>query len=185
MSVLTMPAAGWYPDPAGAATFRWWDGTTWTGGTHAGEGQSGHGQTEGQTGAVPEQLFADLPAAPPAPAAPAAPASVAPVPPPRGFVQPSKTRWSSLLAAFPAVYPLVVGMSAGIAYAGGAATSTPTVIGVALAVAVLALIPAWAFAANDRRELLERGYQPASVLAWMLLLPPFAYLIARRRVVGP
>jgi hypothetical protein len=150
MSVLTMPAAGWYADPAGAAAFRWWDGAGWTEGTH--------------TGAVPT--------------APAAPAPV------RRNLQPSKTRWSSLLAAFPVVYPLVVGMAAGIAYAGGAASSVPTVIGVALAVAVLALIPAWAFAANDRRELLERGYEPAPALAWMLLVPPFAYLIARRRVVG-
>jgi hypothetical protein len=169
--VLTVPAPGWYPDPAGAAAFRWWDGTTWTEGTHPGGGQ---------TGVVPEQLFAEVL---PQPVAPAAPASAAPAV--RRNLQPSKTRWSSLLAAFPVVYPLVVGMSAGIAYAGGAAASMPTVIGVAVAVAVLALIPAWAFAANDRRELLERGYEPAPALAWMLLAPPFAYLIARRRVVGP
>jgi hypothetical protein len=169
MSVLTMPAAGWYPDPAGAAAFRWWDGARWTEGTHTGVIP---------TAVAPEPPFAEPPFAEPT-AAPAAPAPV------RRNLQPSKTRWSSLLSAFPAVYPLVVGMSAGIAYAGGAASSTPTVIGVAVAVAVLALIPAWAFAANDRRELLERGYEPAPALAWMLLVPPFAYLIARRRVVGP
>lgn len=27
---MTVPLAGWYPDPSGAADFRWWDGTTWT-----------------------------------------------------------------------------------------------------------------------------------------------------------
>ncbi|SDS12479.1 DUF2510 domain-containing protein [Microlunatus soli] len=27
---MTAPLAGWYPDPSGAADFRWWDGTTWT-----------------------------------------------------------------------------------------------------------------------------------------------------------
>ena len=176
MSVLTMPSAGWYPDPTGMSALRWWDGMAWTEGTHSGLEQ----------GVVPQQLFADPEPAAPEPAeAPVAPtASVAP-PVVRTNRQPSKTRWSSLLAAFPVVYPLVVGMSAGIAYAGGAASSVPTVIGIAVAVAVLALIPAWAFAANDRRELLERGYEPAPSLVWMLLLPPFAYLIARRRVVGP
>jgi hypothetical protein len=151
MSVLTLPVAGWYPDPAGAARFRWWDGTAWTEGTHPG-------------------------AAPPAPLAPSAP---------RRLVQPSKTRWSSLLAAFPAVYPLVVGMVTGLAYAGGAASSAPVLIGIAVVTAVLALIPVWVLAAADRRELFERGYEPAPALAWMLLVPPIAYLIVRRRIVGP
>jgi len=169
VSVLTAPAPGWYPDPTGAATYRWWDGEEWTAGTHAGTGA---------TGVVPERLFAEPAAPEPVMPEPAAPGPV------RRAVQPSTTRWSSLLAAFPAVYPLVVGMSAGIAYAGGAASSMATVAGVAIAAAVLALIPAWAFAAKDRRELLERGYEPAPALLWMLLVPPFAYLIVRRRLVG-
>jgi hypothetical protein len=186
MSVLTLPSPGWYPDPTGAATYRWWDGSAWTEGTHAGDGTSG---------VVPGQLFADPEPEPVVQAAPEAPvlspdpphASAMPVAPAaiRRNVQATKTRWASLLAAFPVVYPLVVGMSAGIAYAGGAASSMVTVIGIAAVVAVLALIPAWVFAANDRRELEERGYAPAPALTWMLLLPPFAYLIARRRVVGP
>lgn len=25
-----LPAAGWFPDPAGLAAYRWWDGSTWT-----------------------------------------------------------------------------------------------------------------------------------------------------------
>lgn len=29
------PPAGWYPDPHGQATQRWWDGTRWTEHTHA------------------------------------------------------------------------------------------------------------------------------------------------------
>jgi hypothetical protein len=26
----SLPAAGWYPDPADATRIRWWDGQTWT-----------------------------------------------------------------------------------------------------------------------------------------------------------
>jgi hypothetical protein len=29
-----LPPAGWYPDPAGAATLRWWNGVTWSDSTH-------------------------------------------------------------------------------------------------------------------------------------------------------
>lgn len=39
-SAVATPAAGWYPDPHGVATLRYWDGRTWTNSTHiaAGEG---------------------------------------------------------------------------------------------------------------------------------------------------
>jgi hypothetical protein len=30
----TLPAAGWYPDPSGAPTLRWWNGVTWSEATH-------------------------------------------------------------------------------------------------------------------------------------------------------
>jgi Domain of unknown function (DUF4333)/Protein of unknown function (DUF2510) len=29
-----LPPAGWYPDPAGAAALRWWNGLTWSDATH-------------------------------------------------------------------------------------------------------------------------------------------------------
>jgi hypothetical protein len=206
MSVLLQPAPGWYPDPAGLATYRWWDGDVWTEGTHA-------GTQDGTPGLIPEQLFADVapiapdlaPAAAPAPAL--APILSEPLLPPLAIAEPlvtepafrpapaeqparratapAKTRWSSLLVAFPFIYPLAVGMVVGLAYAGGLSANVMALGIIGAVVAIAALIPAWVFADNDRRELVARGYEPAPSIAWMLLLPPVAYLLARRRVVGP
>jgi hypothetical protein len=184
VQVLTLPAPGWYPDPAGAATYRWWDGETWTEGTHQGIGA---------TGVVPESLFAE-PAAPaekPEPQlfetlrlAPEPPAASAPQVAQAPVRRPAnKTRWSSLLAAYPVVYPLVVGMAAALAYAGGAASSVPTVVGIAVVVAVLGLVPAWIAAEQDRRELRERGIERVPSMGWMLLVPPIAYLVVRARLL--
>ncbi|HWC36672.1 MAG TPA: DUF2510 domain-containing protein [Mycobacteriales bacterium] len=33
---MTAPAPGWYPDPGGAAPYRWWNGQAWTTATHDG-----------------------------------------------------------------------------------------------------------------------------------------------------
>ena len=209
MSVLLQPAPGWYPDPAGLATYRWWDGDAWTAGTHA-------GTEDGTPGLVPAQLFADVePTAPvaepspePAPAAALAPILSEPLLPPLPLAEPAvaaepafrpapvaqparrpsaptKTRWSSLLVAFPFIYPFAVAMVVGLAYAGGLSANVMALVIIGAVVAVAALIPAWVFADSDRRELVARGYEPAPSLAWMLLLPPVAYLLARRRVVGP
>ncbi|MEZ5190853.1 MAG: DUF2510 domain-containing protein [Schumannella sp.] len=181
VTVLTDPAPGWYLDPAGIAAYRWWNGATWTEGTHAGE------TVETAEPVVLEPVRPVAVAPEPVAPEPVAlqPAPVHPVHPVRRGVSPAKTRWSSLLTAYPVVYPIVVGMITALAYAGGAAGSTTTLVVIAGTVAVAGLIPAWGFAANDRRELLERGYRPAPALVWMLLLPPIAYLIARRRIVGP
>ncbi|MEO8261142.1 MAG: DUF2510 domain-containing protein [Pseudolysinimonas sp.] len=192
-SLLLSPAPGWYPDPAAEAAFRWWDGDTWTEGTHA--------AISSTDDRAPIQLFADPePEAPepaaqpvmqPTPAPQMQPAQHPATPPgpevrrtPRG-VSPAKTRWSSLLLAFPFVYPLAVGMVVALAYAGGAASNQMALVIVGAVVAIALLIPAWVFAEQDRRELLARGYEPAPSIGWMALLPPIAYLIARRRVVGP
>jgi hypothetical protein len=83
------------------------------------------------------------------------------------------------------VLPVVVGMVVALGYAGGAAGNVVTLI-VLAGIAALALLgAAWMFADQDRRELVARGYEPVPSLAWMLLVPPFAYLLARHRVVGP
>jgi hypothetical protein len=184
--VLVQPAPGWYPDPAGAATYRWWDGEAWTEGTHAGE-------QDARPGMIPAQLFLDpepvIPAAAPPVNILSAPVPLVADPAPRhpasGRNAPAKTRWSSLLLAFPFVYPFAVGMVVGLSYAGGLATNTMALAIVGGVVAVALLIPAWVFADADRRELAARGIAPTPSLRWMILLPPVAYLIARRRVVGP
>lgn len=187
--VLLQPSPGWYPDPAGEATYRWWDGSAWTEGTHAGE-------QDARPGLIPEQLFRDpeplAPAAAPAVNILSAPVPVTAEPAPRrpAAARPTgatgaKTRWSSLLLAFPFVYPLAVGTVVGLAYAGGLAANVLALAIIGGVVAVALLIPAWVFADHDRRELISRGYVPAPSVGWMLLLPPVAYLLARRRIVGP
>lgn len=57
----------------------------------------------------------------------------------------------------------------------------PPLIGVGIA-ALAALLLHWVFAALDTRALEARGYH-APRLAWMLLFPPLAYLIARGKSV--
>jgi hypothetical protein len=200
MSVLASPIPGWYADPAGIAAYRWWDGDTWTEGTHDGlaqpqlaEPSPSHAEPSPSFAepvplfAEPAPLFAEpvapvaQPVAGPAAQSPAQPQPVAP----RRSAPPAKTRWSSLLVAFPFVFPVVIGMIVALAYAGGAAGNLVTlaIIGGIAAFAMIAV--AFMFADYDRRELRERGYEPAPSLAWMLLLPPVAYLLARRRLVGP
>jgi Protein of unknown function (DUF2510) len=306
LSVLLSPAPGWYPDPAGVAAYRWWDGDGWTEGTHAGQAAepalvptvttehvapreepatvqaapiqqatpvhaatpvlepaafepaafepaafepaafepaafetAAFETTAFETTAfapaafetaafAPIPLFADpepavgvpATAAGPAPAAfPSAPVQQptvqqmpvqqptvqqlpvqqmpSPAPPssgpapaartsaPRRGVSPAKTRWVGILSAYPFVYPFAVGMIVALGYAGGAASNPTTLIVIGAIAAVVLLAPAWIVADYDRRELVRRGYEPAPSMAWMLLLPPIGYLIARRRVVGP
>jgi hypothetical protein len=169
MSVLTVPDAGWYPDPVRESAYRWWDGSTWTVQTH--EEVAAEPAFEPAPVLMPLNLFA------PAPVLEIAP------PAPRPDARRAKTRWIPLLSAYPVVYPIAVLMITGLAYAGGAASSIPTLVVVAAVVAVLALIPAFVFAANDRRDLAERGF-PAPGLGWLALFPPIGYLIARRRMLA-
>jgi hypothetical protein len=173
MSVLTVPDAGWYPDPLRESAYRWWDGATWTVQTHeevAVELQPTPA-LEPPPVLMPLNLFASAPVLEIAP--PAA----------RPDARRAKTRWIPLLSAYPVVYPIAVLMITGLAYAGGAASSIPTLIVVAAVVAVLALIPAFVFAANDRRDLAERGFAVAGP-GWLALFPPIGYLIARRRMLA-
>jgi len=174
IALPTSPAAGWYPDPAGEAAYRWWDGGTWTVATHPGS----------------------APAAGPAPTAGPAPEPeprlIDPQPvgieqrPARVLRRPARTttRWSSLLAAFPVAYPIAVAMVAALAYAGGAASSIPTVVTIAASAAVLLLIPAYVLAEQDRRELIARGIPNPPSLGWLLVFPTVGYLIARSRAIS-
>jgi hypothetical protein len=189
-----LPVPGWYPDPAGIAAYRWWDGEGWTEGTHAPieiAPAREPARPAAQLAIEPAgswdaamQLFAEVkPVNPMAPVATAAPSTPVVTMSRRG-TGPTKTRWSSLLAAFPVVYPIAVAMIVGLAYAGGAASQLQTLIVIAGVAAIGLLTPAWIFADHDRRELVARGYDPAPSIAWMLLLPPIAYLLARRRVLA-
>lgn len=77
-----LPVAGWYPDPAGRAELRWWDGTVWT--TSVVDGQVARTDLHG----LP------IASAPGQPAAPLTtfelpPASPAPGRPSRGWVVPA------------------------------------------------------------------------------------------------
>jgi hypothetical protein len=231
-SVLTLPAPGWYQDPAGVAAYRWWDGADWTAGTHDGSAPAAPVQpvavampaepvgfaTPADRGAFEPVVFESavfepaaprvpvpsapaaepaapaaapvasaVPAAPAAPAVPAAPAAPAarPAPAVRRGVSAAKTRWSTILTAYPFVYPFAVGTIVGLAYAGGSSTNPSTLALIAGATAFVLLLPTFLLAERDRKELAARGYQPTPSTAWLLLLPPIAYLIVRRRLVGP
>ncbi|HVV75905.1 MAG TPA: DUF2510 domain-containing protein [Mycobacteriales bacterium] len=52
---MTSPAPGWYPDPGGAAPYRWWNGQTWTTATSAGTAPAAQQpvQTAPEPSAVP------------------------------------------------------------------------------------------------------------------------------------
>jgi hypothetical protein len=195
-SVLTLPMPGWYQDPAGIAVYRWWDGTDWTEGTHDGAAFEPVivEPVVVEPVVVEPVVFPSAVFEPAPPAAPAPPAgsrdsrdsrATASAPAVRRGVSAAKTRWSTILTAYPFVYPFAVGTIVGLAYAGGSSTSPSTLALIAGATAFVLLLPTFLLAERDRRELADRGYQPTPSVAWLLLLPPIAYLIARRRLVGP
>lgn len=70
---MTSPAPGWYPDPGGAAPYRWWNGQAWTAATHDGTtpagsqaatGQAGTAQTGTAQAATQESVAAVVPSQP-------------------------------------------------------------------------------------------------------------------------
>lgn len=70
-SPTDLPPAGWYPDPAGAAALRWWNGVTWSDSLHP---LTGHVPSAGTATSPPEAPVAapwTSPTPLPAPAAPA------------------------------------------------------------------------------------------------------------------
>jgi hypothetical protein len=167
--------AGWFPDPGGTATVRWWDGASWT--------------SELRAVVIPN------PPSPPAEAASPAPAP-APAPAPS---EPAERPYVPFQASAAMIRPTVTGISSTrtvwwIAFEPlwGVVTQVilfgllnsfgiPPAAVIALVFTVLnagivVVLVALAFA--DRRALLAGGNQSAAS-PWWVLLTPLAYLIAR------
>lgn len=64
-AAVNEPQPGWYPDPAGSAGLRWWDGERWTDDTHA-AGQPASGHAAPGTAVATARPVAARPAAAPA-----------------------------------------------------------------------------------------------------------------------
>jgi hypothetical protein len=151
--------AGWYPDPAGGAGKRWWDGATWTANVQAPEAPP------------PLPTFGNYV---PADLRPATPLPVAEV----GIAY-TRASWWIAGSPFWVVLPQVALVQV---FNSVAPLPVPTLIlAIALFTALaVAILIGLAFA--DRTTLLSRGNNSAAS-PWWTLLTPLAYLIVRARHV--
>lgn len=151
--------AGWYPDPAGGAGKRWWDGSTWTQNTQEPE-------TTPSAPTFGNYVPADLRATTPLPTAEAGVAY---------------TRASWWIAGSPlwVVLPQVIVVQV---FNSLAPLPVPSLL---LAIALFTVL-GWAIliglAFADRSGLINGGNNSAAS-PWWTLLTPLAYLIARARQV--
>lgn len=72
------PRAGWYPDPAGSAQQRWWNGTSWTDALRDAPSEAPAAPTPQVTAPPVAPVAPAPPVAPTPPVAPSAPAAYAP-----------------------------------------------------------------------------------------------------------
>ena len=164
--IVTMtggPEAGWYPDPAGSGTLRWWTGTSWK--EHF-TPLPAPPALLGDTAATPERgagLFA--------PTTPPMDDATPRVPPEQPPLPSARTGAVWLIAGLPAVVVGVRAVSAALPW-----TSSPIVTAAAY-LGLLALLVGLAI--WDSAVLKARGIKAASA-AWILLFPPLAYFVARR-----
>ena len=151
--------AGWYPDPAGGAGKRWWDGSIWTANLQEPE------------------------VAPPAPSfgsyIPAGLRPVTPLPTAERGIAYTRASWWIAGSPFWVVLPQVIVVEI---FDSLAPLPVPTLL---LAIALFTAL-AWAILIllgfSDRTGLINGGNQSVAS-PWWLLLTPLAYLIVRARHV--
>jgi len=156
-AVPTVPA-GWYPDPTGSATSRWWDGSAWT--EHL-QREPSPVPTEVAAPEVPEPVHVSEPVA-------TTTVSMRPI---RPRFLPWSTRSGWALATLP-----VWSTALSLAIVLVAGDAVPAWTGVVVTVVVLAV--ALVLVLDDRRTLLDAGHRSTPAV-WWFLLTPLAYLIAR------
>lgn len=159
--VAAIPA-GWYPDPVGESDTRWWDGSAWTIHTSVLRPELVQPHAAGLTGldglgADDDEPWVEL---------------GSPV-----------TIWAWLLVFSPIIWAVLAGLTqAALGTAANEAYAQQ--IGVlGPATMLVGLVPGWIFAELDRRALRRRNYDGLPSILWMLLIPPFAYLLRRRAAV--
>jgi hypothetical protein len=151
--------AGWYPDPAGGAGKRWWDGSVWTANLQEPEAPP------------PPPTFGNYVPAELRPTTPLAGAE-------RGIAY---TRASWWIAGSPlwVVVPQVIVVET---FNSLAPLPVPTLVLAILLFTALAWVILIRLAFGDRSGLINGGNDTAAS-AWWTLLTPLAYLIARARQV--
>ena len=151
--------AGWYPDPIASATsWRWWNGADWTQDTAIRADRQIKPADWGW-----DTVFAERAAL--------------------ATAEKAGTPWIWLLAFSAYIWAGIVGAVQVFALPAIAAQGSDLTILVGAGSLLVALIPLWILADLDGRALRKRGLAAPSVL-WMILLPPVAYFIRRRVLVG-